>query len=177
MTLVAGAVFGLLSGLILVSFASTIGATFSFLIARYLLREPLTNKFQSHIDPINKGIAKDGMFYLFTLRLVPLVPFFVINPVMGLTTMRARTFYWVSQLGMLPGTAVYVNAGTQLGAIEQAGDIVSPGLLLSFCLLGIFPWIAKAIVGGIKARKSTAHSASQPHLTPTWWSLAPEQAA
>ncbi|MBN3561349.1 FAD-dependent oxidoreductase [Aliamphritea spongicola] len=153
MTLVAGAVFGLLSGLILVSFASTIGATFSFLIARYLLREPLTNKFQSHIDPINKGIAKDGMFYLFTLRLVPLVPFFVINPVMGLTTMRARTFYWVSQLGMLPGTAVYVNAGTQLGAIEQAGDIVSPGLLLSFCLLGIFPWIAKAIVGGIKARK------------------------
>ncbi|MCV6612091.1 MAG: FAD-dependent oxidoreductase [Amphritea sp.] len=153
MTLVAGAVFGLLTGLILVSFASSIGATLAFLIARYLLREPLTNKFSGYIEPINRGIEKDGISYLFTLRLVPLFPFFVINAVMGLTRMKAGTFYWVSQLGMLPGTIVFVNAGTQLGAIEQPGDILSPGLILSFCLLGIFPWIAKLIVSAIQTRK------------------------
>lgn len=153
MTLVAGAVFGLLTGLILVSFASSIGATLAFLIARYLLREPITNKFSNYIEPVNRGIEKDGISYLFTLRLVPLFPFFVINAVMGLTRMKAGTFYWVSQLGMLPGTAVFVNAGTQLGAIEQPGDILSPGLILSFCLLGIFPWIAKIIVSTIQTRK------------------------
>ncbi len=153
MTLVGGAVFGLLFGLVLVSFASTIGATLAFLIARYLLRDPLTNKFENYLEPVNRGIKKDGIAYLFTLRLVPLFPFFVINAVMGLTRMPARTFYWVSQLGMLPGTIVYVNAGTQLGAIEQASDILSPGLILSFCLLGIFPWIAKSIVSTLQARK------------------------
>lgn len=153
MTLVAGAIFGLLSGLILVSFASTIGATLAFLIARYLLREPLTNKFSSYIEPMNRGIEKDGISYLFTLRLVPLFPFFVINAVMGLTRMKGRTFYWVSQLGMLPGTAVFVNAGTQLAAIDKPGDILSPELILSFCLLGIFPWIAKFIVSTVQNRK------------------------
>lgn len=153
MTLVAGGVFGLFTGLVLVSFASSIGATLAFLIARYLLREPLTNKFSGYIEPINRGIEKDGISYLFTLRLVPLFPFFVINAVMGLTRMRAGTFYWVSQLGMLPGTIVFVNAGTQLGAIEQPGDILSPGLILSFCLLGIFPWIAKLIVAVVQNRK------------------------
>lgn len=153
MTLVAGAIFGLLTGLILVSFASTIGATLAFLIARYLLREPLTNKFSSYIEPMNRGIEKDGISYLFTLRLVPLFPFFVINAVMGLTRMKGKTFYWVSQLGMLPGTAVFVNAGTQLAAIDKPGDILSPGLILSFCLLGIFPWIAKLIVSTVQNRK------------------------
>ncbi|MDO6563175.1 FAD-dependent oxidoreductase [Amphritea sp. 1_MG-2023] len=153
MTLAGGAIFGLATGLILVSFASAIGATLAFLMARYLLRAPLTNKFSSYIDPINRGIEKDGISYLFTLRLVPLFPFFVINAVMGLTRMKAATFYWVSQLGMLPGTAIFVNAGTQLALIEQPGDILSPGLILSFCLLGIFPWIAKLIVDKVKQRQ------------------------
>ncbi|WP_417222906.1 FAD-dependent oxidoreductase [Amphritea sp.] len=153
MTLVGGAIFGLATGLILVSFASATGATLAFLMARYLLRAPLTNKFSNYIDPINRGIEKDGISYLFTLRLVPLFPFFVINAVMGLTRMKATTFYWVSQLGMLPGTAIFVNAGTQLALIEQPSDILSPGLILSFCLLGIFPWIAKAIVDKVKQRK------------------------
>ncbi|RTE65766.1 pyridine nucleotide-disulfide oxidoreductase [Amphritea opalescens] len=153
MTLVGGAIFGLATGLILVSFASAIGATLAFLMARYLLRAPLTNKFSSYIDPINRGIEKDGISYLFTLRLVPLFPFFVINAVMGLTRMKVGTFYWVSQLGMLPGTAIFVNAGTQLALIEQPSDILSPGLILSFCLLGIFPWIAKFIVDKVKQRQ------------------------
>ncbi|MDX2422819.1 MAG: FAD-dependent oxidoreductase [Amphritea sp.] len=153
MTLVGGAIFGLVTGFILVSFASATGATLAFLMARYLLRAPLTNKFSNYIDPINRGIEKDGISYLFTLRLVPLFPFFVINAVMGLTRMKATTFYWVSQLGMLPGTAIFVNAGTQLALIEQPSDILSPGMILSFCLLGIFPWIAKAIVDQVKQRK------------------------
>ncbi|UTW05171.1 FAD-dependent oxidoreductase [Amphritea atlantica] len=153
MTLVGGAVFGLLSGLLLVSFASSIGATLAFLISRYLLREPLTHKFSKYIDPINRGIEKDGIAYLLTLRLVPLFPFFVINAVMGMTRMKAPTFYWVSQLGMLPGTAVFVNAGTQLAAIEQPGDILSPGLILSFCLLGAFPWIGRLMADLIKQRR------------------------
>ncbi|WP_299195933.1 bifunctional TVP38/TMEM64 family protein/FAD-dependent oxidoreductase [uncultured Amphritea sp.] len=153
MTLMGGAVFGLVTGLFLVSFASAIGATLAFLISRYLLREPLTNKFSKYIEPINRGIEKDGISYLFTLRLVPLFPFFVINAVMGMTRMKAGTFYWVSQLGMLPGTAVFVNAGTQLAAIEKPGDILSPSLILSFCLLGIFPWIAKSVVDAVKRRR------------------------
>lgn len=153
MTLVGGAIFGLVTGFILVSFASAAGATLAFLMARYLLRAPLTHKFSKYIDPINRGIEKDGIAYLFTLRLVPLFPFFVINAVMGLTRMKAGTFYWVSQLGMLPGTIIFVNAGTQLALIEQPSDILSFNLILSFCLLGIFPWIAKAIVEWIKQRR------------------------
>ncbi len=153
MTLVAGAIFGLLWGTLLVSFASTLGATLAFLCSRFLLRDWVQAKFGKNLSAINSGVEKEGAFYLFTLRLVPLFPFFVINLAMGLTRMPTRTFYWVSQGGMLLGTIVYVNAGTQLGRIESAAGILSPGLILSFVVLGIFPLIAKKILDGIKARK------------------------
>jgi pyruvate/2-oxoglutarate dehydrogenase complex dihydrolipoamide dehydrogenase (E3) component/uncharacterized membrane protein YdjX (TVP38/TMEM64 family) len=153
MTLVAGAIFGLLWGTVLVSFASSIGATLAFLTSRFLLRDWVQDKFGDKLKAINEGVAKDGAFYLFTLRLVPLFPFFVINLVMGLTPIATRTFYWVSQIGMLLGTIVYVNAGTQIAKIESLKGILSPALLLSFALLGIFPLVAKKIVAVIKARK------------------------
>ena len=153
LTLAAGAIFGLLAGTVIVSFASSIGATLAFLAARYVLRDSVQARFGARLDELNKGIEKDGAFYLFTLRLVPLVPFFVINLLMGLTRMKAWTFYWVSQLGMLAGTVVYVNAGTQLAKIESLRGILSPGLIGSFVLLGIFPLIAKKIVDGIQRRK------------------------
>jgi pyruvate/2-oxoglutarate dehydrogenase complex dihydrolipoamide dehydrogenase (E3) component/uncharacterized membrane protein YdjX (TVP38/TMEM64 family) len=153
LTLAAGAIFGLLAGTVIVSFASSIGATLAFLAARYVLRDSVQAKFGARLDEVNKGIEKDGAFYLFTLRLVPLVPFFVINLLMGLTRMKARTFYWVSQLGMLAGTVVYVNAGTQLAKIETLRGILSPGLIGSFVLLGVFPLIAKKVVDGIQRRK------------------------
>lgn len=143
MTLAGGALFGFLPALIVVSFASTIGATLAFLVSRFLLRDWVQGKFGERLKALNAGIAKEGGFYLFTLRLVPLFPFFVINLVMGLTPMRTWTYYWVSQFGMLAGTAVYVNAGTQLGQLESLGGILSPGLLFSFVLLGIFPLIAR----------------------------------
>lgn len=141
LTLIGGAIFGLTTGLIVISFASTIGATLAFLISRTLLREWVQNKFGNYLETINKGIEQDGLFYLLTLRLIPVVPFFVINLVMGLTPMKARTFYWVSQLGMLPGTAVYVNAGAQLGQLQElsVSGILTPGLIGSLILLGIFP--------------------------------------
>ncbi len=153
MTLVAGAIFGLLWGTIIVSFASTIGATLAFLVARFVLRDWVQGKFGDKLKAINAGIEKEGGFYLFTLRLIPIFPFFVINLVMGLTPIRTRTFYWVSQLGMLAGTLVYVNAGTQLARIDSLQGILSPGLLLSFVLLGLFPLIAKQIVAMVKARR------------------------
>lgn len=153
MTLAAGAIFGLLWGTLIVSFASTIGATLAFLIARFLLRDWVTSRFGDKLKAINAGVAKDGTFYLFTLRLVPLFPFFIINLVMALTPLRTWTFYWVSQVGMLAGTIVYVNAGTQLAQIESMSGILSPGLLASFALLGVFPLIAKKIVEVLKARK------------------------
>lgn len=143
MTLAAGAVFGLLKGTLLVSFASSVGATLAFLLARFLLRDWVERRFAWATDKINAGVTREGGYYLFSLRLVPLFPFFVINLVMGLTRLRSWTFYWVSQLGMLPGTLVYVNAGTQLGQIEEAGDILSPALIGSFVLLGLFPLLAK----------------------------------
>ena len=143
MTLAAGAVFGLMVGTILVSFASSIGATLAFLLSRFLLQDYVEQKFAATAEKINGGIDAEGAYYLFSLRLVPLFPFFVINLAMGLTRLRAHTFYWVSQLGMLAGTVVYVNAGTQLGQIQSTGDILSPGLLGSFALLGIFPLLAK----------------------------------
>jgi uncharacterized membrane protein YdjX (TVP38/TMEM64 family) len=146
MTLAAGAVFGLVVGTVLVSFASSIGATLAFLLSRFLLRDYVEQKFGATAEKINGGIDREGAYYLFTLRLVPLFPFFVINLAMGLTRLRAHTFYWVSQLGMLAGTVVYVNAGTQLGQIKSTGDILSPALLGSFALLGIFPLIAKKSV-------------------------------
>lgn len=156
MTLVAGAIFGLLWGTVIVSFASSIGATLAFLTSRFLLRDWVQAKFGDKLKAINEGMAKDGPFYLFTLRLVPLFPFFVINLVMGLTPIATRTFYWVSQVGMFLGTIVYVNAGTQIAKIESLRGILSPGLLLSFALLGIFPLIAKKIVEIVKLRKVLA---------------------
>ncbi|MDP5291258.1 FAD-dependent oxidoreductase [Oceanimonas sp. CHS3-5] len=153
MTLAAGALFGLVEGLVLVSFASSIGATLAFLVARFLLREQVQGRFGNRLRTVNRGIEQDGAFYLFTLRLVPVFPFFVINLLMGLTPLATRTFYWVSQLGMLPGTLVYVNAGTQLAAIEQPGDTLSPMLLASFALLGLFPWLARLLVRQVQRHR------------------------
>ena len=153
LTLAAGAMFGLDWGLLLVSFASSLGALLAFLAARYLLRDSIQARFGKALAPINDGVAKDGTFYLLTLRLVPVFPFWLINLLMGLTPMGAGRFYLVSQLGMLAGTAVYVNAGTQLAAIQAPGDILSPGLLGSFVLLGLFPLLAKAGVAWLERRK------------------------
>ncbi|MVF21802.1 pyridine nucleotide-disulfide oxidoreductase [Methylocaldum sp. BRCS4] len=153
LTLAGGAVFGLLWGTVIVSFASTIGATLAFLASRFLFRDAVKARFGERLKAIDSGIARDGAFYLFTLRLVPAFPFFVINLLMGLTAIPTRAFYWVSQVGMLPGTLVYVNAGTQLAKIESLSDILSPGLLLSFALLGLFPLLARRLVDAIKARK------------------------
>ncbi|WP_136253871.1 FAD-dependent oxidoreductase [Onishia niordana] len=153
LTLLGGALFGLGLGLVIISFASTIGASLAFLIARTLARSPLERRFSRQLDRINRGIEREGAFYLFTLRLIPLFPFFVINLVMGLTRMRLVTFYWVSQLGMLPGTAVFVNAGRELGTLESLGGILSPGLLASFALIGVFPWLARWIVEIAKRRR------------------------
>jgi pyruvate/2-oxoglutarate dehydrogenase complex dihydrolipoamide dehydrogenase (E3) component/uncharacterized membrane protein YdjX (TVP38/TMEM64 family) len=153
MTLAAGAIFGLLAGTLIVSFASSIGATLAFLAARFVLRDSVQSRFGARLAEIDKGVAKEGAFYLFTLRLVPLVPFFVINLLMGLTKMKAATFYWVSQLGMLAGTVVYVNAGTQLAKIDSLKGILSPGLIGSFVLLGVFPIIAKKVIDAVQARR------------------------
>jgi uncharacterized membrane protein YdjX (TVP38/TMEM64 family) len=138
-TLAGGAIFGLLWGTVIVSFASTIGATLAFLVSRFILRSTVEARFGKRLAEINRGVEKDGAFYLFTLRLIPVVPFFVINLLMGLTRMKALTFYWVSQVGMLAGTLVYVNAGTQLARLDSLQGILSPALLGSFVLLGIFP--------------------------------------
>jgi pyruvate/2-oxoglutarate dehydrogenase complex dihydrolipoamide dehydrogenase (E3) component/uncharacterized membrane protein YdjX (TVP38/TMEM64 family) len=161
MTLLAGAIFGLLVGTVLVSFASSLGATLAMLVARYVLQGGVKAKFGARLADIDRGIEREGAFYLFTLRLVPLFPFFVINLLMGLTKMKAATFYGVSQIGMLAGTLVYVNAGTQLGRIDSLRGILSPGLLVSFVLLGIFPLIAKKILDAIKARRVYARWAGR----------------
>ncbi|MEO6409641.1 MAG: FAD-dependent oxidoreductase [Burkholderiaceae bacterium] len=153
MTLAAGAVFGLFAGTLLVSFASSIGATLAFLVSRYVLRDSIRARFAQRLAEIDQGIGKEGAFYLFTLRLVPLIPFFVINLVMGLTAMKAGTFYLVSQIGMLAGTLVFVNAGTQLARIDSLAGILSPGVIGSFVLLGIFPLVAKKIVDAVKRGK------------------------
>ncbi|MFV0665703.1 FAD-dependent oxidoreductase [Denitromonas sp.] len=165
LTLAAGAIFGLLTGLIIVSFASSIGATLAFLASRFLLRDWVQQRFGDRLKAINAGVKKDGGFYLFTLRLVPAFPFFIINLVMGLTPIRATTFYWVSQIGMLAGTIVYVNAGTQLGQIDSLAGILSPGLIGSFVLLGIFPLIAKKIVAAVQAKKVYAQWADKKPAT------------
>ena len=153
LTLAAGAIFGLWFGTLIVSFASCVGATLAFLSARFILREWVQQRFGDKLKSFNEGIERDGAFYLFTLRLVPVFPFFLINLLMGLTRMRVWTYYWVSQLGMLAGTLVYVNAGTELARITSLRGILSPGLLLSFVLLGVFPLIAKKLIEGISARK------------------------
>lgn len=155
LTIIGGMIFGLWVGLLLVSFASSLGATLAFLVSRFLLRDWVQSKFANYLGAVNKGIEKDGAFYLFSLRLIPVVPFWVINLVMGLTPMKAVVFYLVSQVGMLAGTAVYVNAGAELGAVEEfsTAGILSLPLLFSFALLAIFPFIARAIVGFVQSRK------------------------
>lgn len=153
MTLAGGAFFGNLYGLAAVSIASTIGASLAFLVARFLMRDTLRRRYGETVAKMDRGIEKDGAFYLATLRLVPMFPFFLINLAMGLTAMKLRTYALVSWIAMLPGTFVYVNAGTQLGKIQSTGDIVSADLLLSFALLGLFPLIAKFVVGFIRRRK------------------------
>ena len=153
LTLAGGALFGLATGLIVVSFASSIGATLACFVARFVLRDWVQNKFGDKLTTINEGIAREGAFYLFTLRLIPVFPFFVINLVMGLTKMSLFTFYWVSQLGMLAGTAVFVNAGKELGKIDSLSGILSPGLIGSFVILGLFPWVVKKLVSFIQGRK------------------------
>jgi pyruvate/2-oxoglutarate dehydrogenase complex dihydrolipoamide dehydrogenase (E3) component/uncharacterized membrane protein YdjX (TVP38/TMEM64 family) len=153
LTLAGGAIFGLLWGTLIVSFASTIGATLAFLAARFLFRDAVKSFFGERLQAIDAGVARDGALYLFTLRLVPVFPFFAINLLMGLTAMRARTFYWVSQAGMLAGTVVYVNAGRQLAKIESLSGVLSPALLFSFALLGLFPLLASKLVDAIKAHR------------------------
>lgn len=153
MSLATGALFGFWAGSLLVSFASTIGATLAFLVSRYLLRDRVQQRFGGKLKGINEGVAKEGAQYLFLLRLVPVFPFFLINLLMGLTPMRATTFYWVSQVGMLPGTLVYVNAGTQLARVDSLSGILVPEVLLSFALLGAFPLAAKRIGRALRQRR------------------------
>lgn len=143
MTLAGGALFGLSVGTIVVSFASSIGATAACVVARFLLRDWVQEKFGHRLAAFNEGIEKEGAFYLFTLRLIPVFPFFMINLVMGLTRMPLFRFYWVSQLGMLPATLVYVNAGRELAKIDSLSGILSPGMIISFALLGLFPLIVR----------------------------------
>ena len=156
MTLAAGAVFGLPVGLVLVSFASTIGATLACLLARYLFRDAVQNRFVKYLGRVNEGMEKDGAFYLFALRLVPAFPFVVVNLVMALTPIRLWTFYWVSQVGMLAGTAVYVNAGKEIGQLASLRGILSPTLLISLALLGVFPIIAKKVLNVLSNRSAKA---------------------
>jgi uncharacterized membrane protein YdjX (TVP38/TMEM64 family) len=152
--LAGGALLGFKVGVLTISFASTIGATLACFFSRYLFRDYVQQRFGDRLDKVNRGIKEEGAFYLFSLRLIPAVPFVIINLVMGLTPMKLRTFYWVSQLGMLPGTMVYVNAGKELGHIDSLSGIVQPGVLISFILLGIFPLIVKRIVGLVKKHRS-----------------------
>ena len=152
MTLAGGALFGFWTGLVITSFASSIGATFACFFARYVFRDWVSDRFGDRLNKINEGIVEEGAFYLFTLRLIPAIPFFVINLVMGLTPMRLRTFYWVSQLGMLPGAMVYINAGRELGRIDSAGSILSPSLIISFTILGLFPLVAKKTIAFYRSR-------------------------
>ena len=153
LTLAAGAIFGLGLGTLLVSFASAIGASLACLSSRYLLRGWVEARFGRRAAAINRGIEADGAFYLLTLRLIPIFPFFLVNLAMGLTAMRLSTFAVVSQIGMLPGTLVFVNAGTQLAGIRSTGDILSPELIGSLLLLGLFPLVAKWILGVVKRRR------------------------
>lgn len=145
-TLAGGAVFGVFLGTVLVSIASTLGATLAFLLSRFLLRDWVQARFKDKLHRINDGIEKEGAFYLFTLRLVPAFPFFLVNLLMGLTRLPGLTFFWVSQLGMLPGTIAYVNAGTQLSKIQSFKDILSPSLLISFAVLGVLPLASKKLI-------------------------------
>lgn len=154
MTLAGGGMFGLAVGTVVVSFASSIGATLACIVARYLLRDWVQNAFRDRLGKINAGMTGEGGFYLFSLRLVPIFPFFVVNLVMGLTSIRIGTYYWVTQIGMLPATVVFVNAGMQLAAIQSPSDILSPRLLLSFALLGLLPLASRKLLNLYKARRA-----------------------
>ena len=164
MTLAAGALFGLWWGTLLVSFASSIGATVAFLSSRYFLRDWVTSKLGSRAQAIDAGLAKDGDFYLFSLRLIPILPFFVVNLLMGLTTMKSWRFYWVSQLGMLAGTIVYVNAGTQLSQLNSLSDITSPELVISFVALALLPWLTRRVLAFYQRRKAYAKWVKPKHF-------------
>ncbi|AVH26517.1 TVP38/TMEM64 family protein [Vibrio diabolicus] len=157
-TLLGAALFGFWTSLLLVSFASTMGATLAFLSSRYLLCDWVQNKFGNKLIAINQGVEKDGAFYLFSLRLIPVFPFFLINLLMGLTPMSVGRFYLTSQVGMLPGTAVYLNAGTQLATIESLSGIISPAVLASFALLGLFPIITKWVMNKVRPTPSQQNS-------------------
>jgi uncharacterized membrane protein YdjX (TVP38/TMEM64 family) len=161
LTLAGGALFGLLVGTLIISFASTIGATLACFFSRFLLRDWVQKKFGDKLKTINRGIEKEGAFYLFTMRLIPAFPFFVINLVMGLTRMRLRTFYWVSQVGMLAGTIVYVNAGKELAKIDSLSSILSPGLIISFVILGLFPITVKRIMGWYRSKKGISREITE----------------
>lgn len=154
-TLAGGALFGLWTGVIVVSFASTIGASMAFLVARYLLKDWVQTRFGDKLSKINQGIEEDGAFYLFTLRLIPVFPFFVINTVIALTPMRLFTYYWVSQIGMFPATIVYVNAGKELGQIDSLSGLLSPSLIVSFAILGLFPLVMKKALGWYQLRRKS----------------------
>ncbi|MCJ2163961.1 MULTISPECIES: TVP38/TMEM64 family protein [unclassified Pseudodesulfovibrio] len=153
LTLAGGALFGLTVGVVVVSFASTAGAALAFLVSRYVLRDFVQRKYGGRLEPINRGIREDGAFYLFTLRLIPVFPFFIINAVLGLTSMRLFTYVWVSQLGMLPATVVYVNAGKELGQLDSLSGLLSPSLIISFVVLGLFPLAVKKILGWYQAKR------------------------
>lgn len=154
MTLAGGALFGLVWGTVLANVAATIGATLAFLMSRYLFGQWVQERFADRLKAVNRGLQQDGAFYLFSLRLVPIFPFFVINIVMGLTVIRVTTFFFVSALGMIAGTAVYVNAGTQLAQLSSLSDIASPSLIAAFVLLAIFPFVARALTRKIAQRRS-----------------------
>jgi uncharacterized membrane protein YdjX (TVP38/TMEM64 family) len=153
LTLAAGAIFGFRIGTLVVSLSSTIGATLAFWASRYFFRDFVENKFKSKFDSVNSGIEKEGIFYLFSLRLLPVFPFFLVNLLMGLTTIPTITYFWVSLLGMLPGTMVYINAGTEISKIESLKGIFSPSILVSFVLLGILPLVSKFIINWLKSNK------------------------
>lgn len=153
MTIAAGALFGLIKGTIVVSFSSSIGATLACFVSRFILRDWVQGKLGDKLKTVNEGVEKEGAFYLFSLRLIPVFPFWLINLGMGLTKMPLKTFYWVSQIGMLAGTIVYVNAGKELAKIDSLSGILSPGLIASFVLLGLFPLITKKLLGLYKKNK------------------------
>ncbi len=158
MTLAGGALFGLVTGTIIVSFASTIGATLACIVSRYLLQDWVQSRFGDKLATINEGLEREGAFYLFTMRLIPAVPFFLINLAMGLSRLRVGTFFWVSQLGMLPGTIVYVNAGKELGKIDSLGSILSPSLIISFVLLGLLPITLKKLISLYQKKRTTVEN-------------------
>ncbi|NJB68163.1 putative membrane protein YdjX (TVP38/TMEM64 family) [Desulfobaculum xiamenense] len=153
MSLLGGGLFGFWMGLVIISFASTIGATLATAVARFILRDWVQGRFGDRLAAVNRGVEREGAFYLFTMRLIPAFPFFAINLAMGLTRMPLSTYYWVSQVGMLPGTMVYVNAGRELAGIESLSGILSPSLVASFAALGLFPLVARRVIVFVRARR------------------------